>query len=55
MSNVWLKVSEKWVQGRPMLGWMDLMRLQQGDDCGGSATIRERQEGVQSPGAYVDD
>lgn len=25
------------------------------DDGGGFTTIRERQEGVQSPGAYVDD
>ena len=25
------------------------------DDCGGYATMRERWEGVESPGAYVDD
>ena len=28
---------------------------QQMDDCGGSSTMCKRQEGVESPGAYVDD
>ena len=36
-------------------GWCEGGFRQQRDECGGSVTKRERQEGVESPGAYVDD
>ena len=36
-------------------GWCEGGLVQQRDDGGGCATIRERWERVESPGAYVDD
>ena len=44
------------VRGRPRLGWMDGCEGslgQQMNDCGGCATMGERSEGVESPGAHV--
>ena len=49
------EVSGGRVRGRPRLGWMDGEGdlRQQRDDGGGCATMRERPERVESPGAYV--
>ena len=46
------EVSGGRVRGRPRLGWMDGVKvaLQQKNDGGGCATMRERSERVQSPG-----
>ena len=43
------------VQGRPMLGWMDGVKVVFGSRgmTGGCATMRERWEEVESPFAYV--
>ena len=43
------------VQGRPRLDWMEGGLRQQRDDGGSSETIHDRLEGVENPGAYVDD
>ena len=45
------------VRSRQRVGWMDVKMafVQQRDDCGGCATIQGRKEGVESPGAHVDD
>ena len=50
------EVSGKRALGRPRLGWMDGVESglrQQRIDGGGYATMRERSERVESPGAYV--
>ena len=51
------EVSEGQVRWRPRIGWMDGVKValarQQRNDGGGSATMRERSERVQSPGTYV--
>ena len=53
------KVSGVRVRGRPRLGWMygwcEGGFGPQRDDGVGCATMRERYNGVESPGAYVDD
>ena len=43
------------VQGRPRLGWMGGVKVALGNRgmTGGCATMRERQESVESPGTYV--
>ena len=46
-------VSGGWVQGRPRLGWMDGVKVQQRNDGGSCATMRKRPESVKSPGTYV--
>ena len=49
------EVSGGRVRGRPRLGWIDAVNCglgQQRNDGGGSATMRERSERVESPGAY---
>ena len=43
------KVSGALVRGRPRLGWMDGVKTA----LGNRATMRERSEGVESPGTYV--
>ena len=50
------EVSGGRVRGRPRLGWMDGVKVgvrQPSNDGGGSATMRERPESVESPGTYV--
>ena len=49
------EVSGGRVRGRPRLGWMDGVKVALGNrnDGGGCATMRERSERVESPGAYV--
>ena len=49
------EVSGRRVQGRPMLGWMDSVKVALGNrnDGGGCSTMRKRPERVESPGTYV--
>ena len=49
------EVSGGRIRGRPRLGWMDGVKVawQQRNDGGGSASMRERSERVESPGTYV--
>ena len=49
-----VEVSGWQVRGRPRLGWMDGVKVvrQQRNDGGGCATMHERWERVESPGAY---
>ena len=42
------------VRGRPKLGWMDEVKMSFCSSGEGCATMRERGEGAESPGAYVD-
>ena len=45
------------IWGSLRLGWMDGVNVafDSEDDLGGYVTVRKRQEGVESPGAYEND
>ena len=49
------EVSGGRVRGRPMLGWMDGLKVPLGNrnDSGGCVTMRERPERVESPGTHA--
>ena len=47
------EVSGGRVRGRRRLGWMDGVKVQQRNDGGGCATMREKPESVERPGKYV--
>lgn len=47
----------KWREGRQISGWMDVVKLasgSRGKTGGGCATLRERENGVENPGALLD-
>ena len=52
MSTIWLEGCGGRVRGKPRLGWVGGLREQR-NNGGGSASMREKSERVESPGTCV--